>query len=150
MVLLKMGQVLGQEPAAGKAIMNNWSYWRQYYVLMGPVVRGGGREGEADVGAKGGGAGGDETAMPPTGWTETEFNDGGEPQADYGPNMLIGLLCIRGRFNVDDPEKVQGTKLTVKYRGGVAVYLNGKEIARGNLKAGGGPRTWRMITRTRT
>ena len=80
--------------------------------------------------------------MPPTGWTETEFDDARwnrKPITDPD-SAWIGLLCIRGRFNVDDPEKVQGTKLTVKYRGGVAVYLNGKEIARGNLKAGAGPK----------
>ncbi|GAJ06570.1 unnamed protein product, partial [marine sediment metagenome] len=39
-------------------------------------------------------------------------------------------------FRVTDPAKVQSLKLTVSYHGGAAVYLNGKEVARGHLATG--------------
>jgi hypothetical protein len=40
------------------------------------------------------------------------------------------------RFGVSDPAKVSGLSLTLAYRGGVVVCLNGKEIWRSHLPAG--------------
>jgi hypothetical protein len=55
--------------------------------------------------------------------------------AQYGrfrsPN--IGLFCCRAKFKVDEPGKVTNLKLTVEYRGGVVVYVNGHEIGRASL-----------------
>ena len=45
-------------------------------------------------------------------------------------------MCLRGKFQVTDPAAVQGLFLTVKYYGGVRVYLNGREVARQHLPAG--------------
>jgi hypothetical protein len=45
-------------------------------------------------------------------------------------------MLMRGRFTVSDPAKCEGLKLSVTYRGGVIVYLNGKEIARRHLPEG--------------
>ena len=144
-VLVGMGQVWGQEPAPEKTILNNRSSWRQYYVLMGMVVRKG--EGVEPVKLMSGGKEvgqwlGMDTALPAAGWQGNDFNDVGwnrKPIADPD-SPWIGLLCMRGRFKVEDPAKVEEMKLTVKYRGGVVAYLNGKEIGRGSLKAGAGPK----------
>jgi hypothetical protein len=46
-------------------------------------------------------------------------------------------LCLRGKFAVEDPDKVRKLTLTLAYRGGAVVYVNGKEVARGHLPAEG-------------
>ena len=52
----------------------------------------------------------------------------GEPHTPYAAE-----LYLRGRFEVTDPAQVSGLKLSVSYHGGVIVYVNGREIGRGNL-----------------
>ena len=46
----------------------------------------------------------------------------------------LGVLCVRDKFNVTDP--AAALSLSLKYRGGAVVYLNGQEVARGGLPAG--------------
>ena len=46
------------------------------------------------------------------------------------------VLCLRGRFAVTDPAAVEALYLSLTYRGGAVVYLNGKEVARRHLPAG--------------
>ncbi len=58
-------------------------------------------------------------------------------QFDYARSPALALQCMRGRFTVDDPRRVRNLKLSLAYRGGAVVYVNGKEIARGHLPAGG-------------
>ena len=48
----------------------------------------------------------------------------------------IGLMGLRGKFIVKDVAKINKLSLNITYRGGVVVYLNGKEIARNSLPAG--------------
>lgn len=93
------------------------------------------------------------TAFPPAGWMRTDFDDGtwcrmpGTPAAKtwvrnnvfiFQKSPYIGLTCMRGRFTVSDPARTDGLTLSVEYRGGAVVYLNGKEIARGAMPAQGG------------
>ena len=47
------------------------------------------------------------------------------------PTMAV--LCLRGKFRVTDRAKAGDLKLSLAYRGGVVVYLNGREIARANI-----------------
>ena len=47
----------------------------------------------------------------------------------------LGALAVRGKLHVSDPATAQ-LVLRLKYRGGVVVYLNGQEVARGGLPAG--------------
>lgn len=92
-----------------------------------------------------------ETAPPPAGWQAPDFNDTPWPRARAGaawPGSIAvvafspatrystGLLCLRGKFAVDDPQLVQRLSVSLKYRGGVAVYLNGREVARQDLRTG--------------
>ena len=53
-----------------------------------------------------------------------------------GSSAYQSLICLRGRFHVQDPTRVRDLSLTVEYRGGVVVTLNGKEVARGHMPGG--------------
>jgi hypothetical protein len=48
----------------------------------------------------------------------------------------MSQLSLRGKFMVPDPARAGELTLSLTYRGGAVVYLNGKEIARGHLPAG--------------
>jgi hypothetical protein len=54
----------------------------------------------------------------------------------YGAQAEWGLFCLRGAFRVDDPAQVKDLKLSLRYMGGAAVYVNGRELCRGHLPAG--------------
>jgi len=79
----------------------------------------------------------------PDKWMETVFDDSTWPRARA---MELGLLpfnqfsttlvCLRGRFTVGDPATAGAISLTLKYIGGAVIYLNGKEIWRGDMPAG--------------
>ncbi len=106
------------------------------------------------------------TPLPPANWMEPDFNDsqwwrdpgpffGGAAymyeqrarphESRYGwisQPISLALLCVRGKFAVDDPVRVKSLKLSVEFRGGAVVYLNGKEVARSHLPTGKtGPET---------
>jgi len=88
----------------------------------------------------------------PQGWTAAAFDDGAWPRArwpqpaldgiadlagvltspSFRPFDTIGLLA-RGKFLIQDPAQVKACVLSLKYWGGVVVYVNGKEVARGNM-----------------
>ncbi|HUU42283.1 MAG TPA: glycoside hydrolase domain-containing protein [Planctomycetota bacterium] len=77
---------------------------------------------------------------PPGDWREVTFDDARWSRLN-GPfdgftYRAIAQLSVRGRFEVTDPEKVGETSLAVVFQGGLAAYLNGKEIARSHLPAG--------------
>ncbi len=77
-----------------------------------------------------------ETAAAPADWTKPEFPDatwlrGGARATSRTP--YVANLCLRARFEVTDPAQVKDLKLTVVYSGGAIVYLNGQELARGNV-----------------
>ena len=73
-------------------------------------------------------------------WKEPDFDDSewcrtwGAAGSGGGPGWK--LMLMRGRFEVTDPARCTGLKLSVTYRGGLVVYLNGKEIARQHLPKG--------------
>jgi hypothetical protein len=84
--------------------------------------------------------------LPEVNWMKMDFDDSGWPRrrgpflGGYGDkgSRYIGttLICVRGRFGVTNPEEVKDLKLTLIYRGGVVVYINGKEVARKHLPKG--------------
>ncbi len=43
------------------------------------------------------------------------------------------VVLARSRFEVKDPQRVKACRLSLDYWGGVVVYVNGKEVARGHL-----------------
>jgi hypothetical protein len=94
----------------------------------------------------------------PDGWQGADFNDSlwprmrypllmkavGVDQAENWSAYQHGLAqaCFRGRFVVPEPSRVESLALRVAYRGGLCVWVNGKEIGRGHLPPGPiGPET---------
>jgi len=84
------------------------------------------------------------SAPPPSDWARAEFDDSAwlrhkKPFLTGGASHLglaVELACFRTCLMVDDPERAQGLRLELTYRGGVAVYVNGQELARGHLPEG--------------
>ncbi len=83
-------------------------------------------------------------ALPKTGWQKPNFDDSAWARLK-GPFVTdksrkpigyfsVPMTCLRGRFQVTNPSG--GLQLSVAYRGGVVVYVNGKEVARRHLPAG--------------
>jgi len=73
-------------------------------------------------------------------WITVGFDDstwarGRGPFLAHSQRVNWKLLLMRGRFEVTDPETVQGLTLSVAYKGGVVVYLNGERIARAHMPA---------------
>ncbi len=77
----------------------------------------------------------------PANWTSPTFADGSWI-ATPGPILHspyrhdLAAIYLRGKFEVVDPAQVNGLTLSLLYRGGVAVYLNGKEVVRRHLPRG--------------
>jgi len=84
------------------------------------------------------------TPPPPADWMTTDFDDSnwarhtGPPFSGYGQGTAaeVYLLCGRVRFGVRDPARAGRIELNLTYRGGVIVYLNGSEVARGHMPSG--------------
>lgn len=82
------------------------------------------------------------TPPPPGEWVRPGFDDHDwqrERRPDAGEHEwtpVVALKCLRGRFLVPDPGAVRRLAISMEYIGGVAVYLNGREVARQHLPAG--------------
>lgn len=134
-------------------ILDTSGFWRYHYTLKAPVVRIGSEIKPLDVFV--------DTPFPSEKWREHDFDDfgwlrlpggsfppvypswgGGPKDRDAGfiyndsSSTCLALICARGEFHVSDPAKVRGLRLSLAYRGGVIVYVNGKEIARHNMPEG--------------
>ncbi len=150
----------GAEPKAGaEPAVSLTSYWRYLVTVRPPVTS------EPFVNDKGqkftevpvrrcawGGAVRSVSAFadPPVGWEATDFDDSAWPvqraPVCTGPALLedhfwdqpqdVRRLVGRIRFDVPDPAAVKRISLSVTYRGGAMVYLNGEEVARKHLAAG--------------
>jgi hypothetical protein len=140
-------------PAGAQVILSDQSPWRWHNTLRKPAVpvermKAAGKDAAAPVPLAivklhGGRATPDieklDSPPPPAEWAKPEFNDTDWPRSRgpfADPNVCVGTLCLRGRFTVTDPAAVRSLQLTMKYRGGAVVYLNGKEVARTGLPAG--------------
>ena len=72
-------------------------------------------------------------------WTAPEFDDGTwfkGPATLATKTALAARVCLRGKFMVTDPAAVEGLSLRADYRGGLVVYVNGKEVKREHIAAG--------------
>jgi len=96
------------------------------------------------------------TPPPPADWRRPDFDDqawvrkrgpfqggGGvaitQPvlgQFDETMDLRLQQAFYRARFQLADPAKADGLSLDIVYAGGVRIFLNGAEIARGHLPAG--------------
>ena len=91
------------------------------------------------------------TPPPPEDWNRSSFDDSRwgrlqEELADItGHSRFLSTayrLSLRTRFGVSDPAKVRSLRLSIAYRGGVVVYVNGQEAGRAHMPPGNvGPGT---------
>lgn len=82
----------------------------------------------------------------PAQWQDVDFNDrdwvrfplpipeGSDEWGRGGSN--VGHIAVRAPFLVENPARAGALRLSLAYRGGVVVYLNGVEIARQHLPEG--------------
>ncbi|HUV39923.1 MAG TPA: glycoside hydrolase domain-containing protein [Planctomycetota bacterium] len=142
-----------QEKKPETLILDTSGFWRYHYVLRTPVVSKGGTTEELEFKC--------ETPLAPVDWMKPGFDDRSWHRARRAPlpaiagawtelwkwdvgavclnhsSPCLALICMRGRFEVTDAAEVKDLVLSVAYRGGVAVYLNGREIVRGHLPQAG-------------
>jgi hypothetical protein len=119
--------------AAPAVVLDTQSAWRTFSVLKPPVV-------ELDDGLKPVTSAyvwlDKETPTPQADWTKPEF-DGGTwlrgTARTFPRTAYVADLCARAKFEVTDPALVTDLKVSMAYYGGAIVYVNGEEIARGNL-----------------
>jgi len=160
-VLVQAGWA-GAETARGAAegsviVLCGDSPWRALHSWNAPLIRS--REGLRERRVKGRRAGrydrGDFRWMvqyPPPGWTGVDFDDSrwcrrrffakwsnGEVDSRAGggsASPYLRQLSLRGKFTVTDPPAVGKLRLSLAYRGGVVVYLNGHEVKRAHMPPG--------------
>ncbi len=80
-----------------------------------------------------------ETPPPPPEWMEPDFDDGTwmrGPARTSARTPMLARLRLRGYFEATDPAQVGDLLLSIGYRGGALVYLNGREVARLHLPDG--------------
>jgi len=78
------------------------------------------------------------TDLPPAGWMRRGFDDGdwARQRTLFGASRQVTAAFYRTRFESPDPPKAGALRLSTVYRGGIRVFLNGTEIARGHLPKG--------------
>ncbi|MBC8869892.1 MAG: hypothetical protein H8E44_10765 [Planctomycetes bacterium] len=138
--------------ADNDVVLDTSGFWRVHCTLRTPVFRDAGGLREFGSACN--------TEFPSSAWKDVGFDDSswvrkpGVPfqswshwqqaiQANVGfingnkSSPAIALLCLRGKFQVKDLAAASDLLLDLEYRGGVVVYLNGKEVARGHLANSG-------------
>ena len=138
-VMLSAHVIVADEVLNTSSLWRSFTYWSP--AVMGASAQPAPRRGPSP------------TALPPADWMASGFDDtmwermpGPFFAADrevrrqvgggLGQSPDLAVLAVRGRFGVPDPAKVKELRLTVAYRGGVVVYVNGQAMARGHLPAG--------------
>jgi len=117
-------------------VLDSLSFWRVHQTISPPVAL---VDGELKTFLNGGPWTEWETAAPPADWTQPDFDDFGWPREMVrmtAYSHYLKRICLRGKFEVVDPAKVKGLKISLAYHGGVVVYVNGRELARADLAKG--------------
>ncbi len=87
------------------------------------------------------------TIYPPADWMKPDFDDSSWVRQritpyPYGRSHMgiahpyMRAVYLRTTFHVPDPSKVKALTLSLEYRGGIRVFINGQEVARGHLPEG--------------
>ncbi len=146
----------GAGQAGGVEVLSSNSYLRAFLCFRTPVAID--KEGKTGTPADPNSKEGKPIAefaspLPAADWIKPEFDDSawdrevapvevdrggasGRSHAARHTATASSVICLRSRFFVEDPAKVTDLKLTLKYVGGVVVYVNGQEAARADLPEG--------------
>jgi hypothetical protein len=126
-------------PRDAVTVLDTRSYWRWFEVSRTPTVT---KDGETKPLP---GTYVDGPEPPPT-WMQPGFDDRAWPRApgQSFPRLIfsklhLGAACLRGKFHCKDLRGVGWRPtlyLTATFRGGIVVYLNGREVARAGLPEG--------------
>jgi len=123
-----------KSPTSDKVlVLNTYGIWRIHCTIEPPVVASGKSVtlGHAWLNHK--------TEGPAADWMNPDFDD---RHWSRGPVTLVcrtamlARACLRGKFTVTDPAAVKDLSLSVGYRGGLVVYVNGKEVKREHVAPG--------------
>jgi len=131
-VLALLGAALAFN-ASATVILNTYGIWRFHCTLGPPVLASGETVQLKHVWLN------YKTPAPAPDWMKPDFDD---RFWDRGPaplavkSALVSKLCLRGKFTVTDPLSVKGLSLSVGYRGGLIVYVNGTEVHREHIVPG--------------
>lgn len=125
--------------AAESLVLETSANWRVYYVWR-PVLYGS-RTNSWRVAEEGFYA---NSPTPPINWTSPEFDDDswhltrGPVLDGYGfeQPQELAQLCLRAKFELRESDTNRGLILSLSYRGGAVIYVNGHEIARAHLPEG--------------
>jgi hypothetical protein len=149
--LLATGELPQATGSGAVTVLCNDSYLRSFLVFQTPVMVG--TDGQIkpvpNPKAKAAEAMPDfQSPLPPADWIRAEFDDAhwerNRAPIEAGPESerfryaapANSLICARARFMVQDPGQVSDLKLALVYVGGVVVYVNGQEVARGDMPSG--------------
>ncbi len=150
--VLSLGVACGgerREGDAGSVVLSAQSLWRMFFVWGDECVQW--KNGDVTA-AKPGPKGGPPvqklslppvfTAGPPEEWIMPDFDDSAwvptpGPIRHVSYRHDLAALYLRGRFLVSDTKSAGDMRLVVTVRGGVAVWVNGQEIAQAYLPPGG-------------
>ena len=133
--------------AESTIILDTFSSWRFFFPYSTVLIADGSKLKKAPVELN--------TQLPPADWNSADFDDTSWTRTSelpfsswstyvraeqlnvgfmesQGGSIAIPVICFRGKFSAD-PAKAGKMNLALTYRGGVVVYVNGKEVARGHL-----------------
>ncbi|MFO7898275.1 MAG: hypothetical protein R6V58_04355 [Planctomycetota bacterium] len=132
-------------PDDAETVLNEKGCWRWYEVSKTPTVsakmlRSAGREATGPKKLPGLYVDGN---PPPAEWTQPDFDDSRWPRARgvEFPDLVfrklrLGAVCMRAKFQCADLSRVMfkpDLYVSGTFRGGLVVYLNGREVARAGM-----------------
>ena len=124
------------KPDAGIVILDTAGFWRMHNTLKPPVIETGNGLTPILIQKNPAKWKDMETPEPPKTWIEPDFDDslwGRLPARRECSVPSLSRLCLRGKFQVVNLARVSDLRLSLEYFGGAVIYLNGKEVVRGNV-----------------
>ena len=117
-------------------VLDTMGFWRMHHELRPPVIRLDDQLKPALILQS---WMNQETAPAPEGWQKADFDDGEWFRGTALRSIKspwLSRVCLRGKFQVTEPDKVKSLRLSVDFHGGIVVYVNGRELCRRYLPAG--------------